>query len=79
MLTRTESRSVKRLLKQMEKVVATDQTLQNSGLSPTKLFEGLTRDGNPVNRQFGTDRILDLMMEHYEVSQDEFKRLLSSF
>lgn len=79
MLTRTESRSVKRLLKQMEKVVAADQTLQNSGLSPTKLFEGLTRDGNPVNRQFGTDRILDLMMEHYEVSQDEFKRLLSSF
>ena len=67
----TDTRTIRRLVKQVEKFLGQDQSLRETGLRPMEILQGMASDGSPATSLFGTEKIIDLMLSHYEVSLNQ--------
>jgi hypothetical protein len=68
MHTKTDTRTIHRLIKQAQRFLGAEDVLRETGLRPMDLLRGLDSAGSPMTSQFGTEKVIDLMMAHYDVS-----------
>jgi hypothetical protein len=68
MQTRTDTKTIRRLVKQVEKLFKAKGISDEDDFNTMDILSGLNSDGSPVTSRFGTEKIIDLMMAHYEVS-----------
>lgn len=68
MQMRTDTKTIRRLVKQVEKLFKAKGISGEDDFNTMDILSGLNSDGSPVTSRFGTEKIIDLMMAHYDVS-----------